>query len=69
MNWNKTLKADGFVIKLRDKGMCKLQKIQFSVVAEYQYLCKSNQKYLGSISKIEKDLIELRKELNLMLNQ
>lgn len=56
-------------VKLRDKGMCKLQKIQFSVVAEYQYLCKSNQKYLGSISKIEKDLIELRKELNLMLNQ
>ena len=45
LNWNKTLKTEGFILKLRDKGMCKLQKIQFSVVAEYQYLCKSNKKY------------------------
>ena len=53
-------------VKLRDKGMCKLQKIQFCVVAEYQSTL--NQIYSESISHIEKDLIKLRKEVDMLLN-
>ena len=46
--------------------MCKLQKIQFCVVAEYQ--SKLNQIYSESISHIEKDLIILRKEVDMLLD-
>ncbi|WP_315538352.1 4Fe-4S cluster-binding domain-containing protein [Prevotella koreensis] len=56
-------------VKLRDKGMCKLQKIQFSVVAEYQYQCKSSHKHSYQISHMEKYLKKLRKEVDIILKR
>ena len=54
-------------VKHRDMGMCKLQKIQFSVVADYQTQCKFKQQFHESLSHIDNDLRILRKEIEIML--